>query len=234
MKHPDLCPKCNQKITLPKDRRFASISCTSRSTQLWIIAHDERSYFFDAGDPDLHQHYRGKFRAELAARYAANGWTAIESSHENSVYRRLVETRKFSLQNTPIIDLPDATVSFDFSDVSCQFPIPTAQQIEIENGLRTTTIEGLLASPNSELCFAIDINHCQFSLVPTEVDHRNPRAWPISFTPFSEYIVFVTRCFQHGLFVDPRHRIILVFGESLTSRFSQNFSGRVINRHGSE
>ena len=230
-KLPNICPKCEQAVALPNDKRFVSISCSSCSAHLWVITDNESHYLFDKNDEDLFRHVGGKFRARREAQFAANGWVAESKSKSNkqsSIFQQFVQSRKFCLQNEPIVELPVSAIELDFADVACSFPIQTKQQMSIESELRKITIEAFQAVDGLELCYAIDVNHSAYTFVASDVDYREPDGWPISFTPFSDYLLFSSRCFLHGVFVDPRNKHISVYGETLTAGFSDGFPDRVI------
>jgi len=226
---PDVCPVCDHSVELPSDRRLASTVCSSCSGHLWVITHDGKSYLLDANDKELYQHYTGKFRAQRLARYAANGWTRqAKPIGERTIFEMLVEHRKFSLQKRPIVELPGSGIVLDFSKVRCSFPIATEEQITIESVIRRLLIEAFVECSGSDLCFAIDVNHSQYTFVPSEVDPDDHNGWPISLTPFSEYLAFNNRDFSQGIFVDPTIQHMSVYGVAFESRFRTAFEDRLI------
>ena len=229
MKKRNECPVCQQAIDLPTDRRFAGYSCESCSGQLWVIYRQDVAYLFDSNDSELFSHYRGKFRAEDQARFAANGWVSSKSLKKNLVFDKLVKYRNFTIQKQPAIELPNESIELDFSNVLCDFPIPKEEQTTIENKLRQLTIESFIECSASDLCFVIDVNHSEYSFIPSQVDWPVEDGWPVFFTPFSEYLAFNTRCFSQGLFHDPRSRHIYVYGEAFQKNFANEFSSRLVS-----
>ena len=230
MKQPAICPSCGQIVTMPSDKRFLATVCDSCSTALWVVTHDENSYLFDKGDELLFRHFAGKFRAETRARCAANGWVeVVDSKRGQEMFEQFVEHRKFSTQKTNPIDIPQPAVVIDFSNIDCNFPIPTTEQIAVEKKLRQQAIECFVGCSGTDLCVAIDVNHCQYTFIPGEVDWSIENAWPIPFTPFSEYLGFNTRCYSQGIYVDPGTRHLTAYGEAFADRFAVAFSNRQVS-----
>jgi len=150
---------------------------------------------------------------------AAAGWRSVEMGTPNSPYEQFVGRLGFSLQRESLIDPPAGAVGFDLSTPSAG----------TEFGLRRALYELFLDSHAADTCYAIDVNHGEWTFVPRELkitSHFEP--FPVSVTPWAEYVVFGSSDFSHGVFCNPSKSHLIVFGDSFVRRFSNLLRDRLV------
>lgn len=142
---------------------------------------------------------------------AAAGWRTAEDGVFPRPYDQFVGRLGFSLQRESLIDPPAGAAGFDLSR-------PGAGT---EFELRRALYELFLELYAAETCYAIDVNHGEWTFVPQELkvtSHFEP--FPVSVTPWAEYVVFGSGDFSHGVFCNPSSKQLIVFGNSFVERFS--------------
>lgn len=147
------------------------------------------------------------------------GWRPAEESTSPTPYEQFVSRLGFSLQRESLIDPPVGSAGFDLS----------VQGAGTEFELRRALYELFLESFASEACFAIDVNHGEWTFLPRELkltSHFEP--FPVSVTPWAEYVVFGNGDFSHGLFCNPSNKHLVVFGGSFVARFTELVSDRLV------
>ena len=222
----DQCPICETKIPYPLDRRFASILCPECSSHLWVINRHGSQHLFDPKDKDLFLHWAAKYRTEDRALFARNGWVHLERKSD-SFYDRLVENRKFSLQAATLIDLPLPAVGIDLSAVEYRWPNTTPEEKAIELRLRKTMMGCFKTNSMNEVCCVIDVNHAQYSFVPSQVaiDAR----WPVNVYNYAEFTSFNSHCFSQGILFNPRNIHLVAYGDDFAEPFRKEFPALVVD-----
>lgn len=148
-----------------------------------------------------------------------SGWLSAEDDTRLTPYERLVDRLGFRLQGERLIDPPAGSAGFDLS-------VPSAGT---EFELRRALYELFLENFASEKCLAIDVNHGEWMFQPAELrltTHFEP--FPVSVTPWAEYVAFGSGDFSHGVFCNPSNRHLLVFGDSFVARFSEMLADRLV------
>ena len=123
-----------------------------------------------------------------------------------------------------LISVPNGSIGLDFKDAP-----PKNELTEDEVKIRKAIFAVFKSSLGNQRCFAIDVNHYQFEFKPNDLvidDDGNP--WPFRMTPWGEYLVIANAEFAHGVFCNPRNNHMVVFGEKLVQRFSEDFSERIV------
>ena len=222
----DQCPICKTKIPYPLDRRFASILCPECSSHLWVINRDGSRHLFDAKDKDLFLHWAAKYRAEDRVLFASNGWVE-QNRKSDSFYDRMVEKQKFSLQADSLIDLPFPAVGIDLSSVPYRWPDTTPEEKAIELRLRKTMIGCFKTTLMDKVCCVIDVNHSQYSFVPSHVivDER----WPVHVYNYAEFTSFNSHCFSQGVLFNPRNKHLVAYGDDFAEPFRKEFSALAVD-----
>lgn len=146
----------------------------------------------------------------------AAGWRP-EGDASPTLYERFVDRLGFSLQREMLIDPPAGSAGFDLS----------APHAGTEFELRRALYELFLESFASDTCYAIDVNHGEWTFVPRELKlthHFEP--FPVSVTPWAEYVVFASGDFSQGVFCNPWNKHLVAFGDRFVARFSDLLRGR--------
>lgn len=147
------------------------------------------------------------------------GWRSAEDGTTPTPFDRFVSRLGFSLQGELLIQTPDGSSGFDFSTVNA------GTEFELRRWLHELFLELF----PSDICYAIDVNHGEWTFVPGELKLTLLyEPFPVYVTPWAEYAVFGNGDFSHGLFCNPWNRHVVVFGHPFVARFSSSYRDRLV------
>ena len=224
--NPNSCPTCD--APQGPSAGYATWKCAQCETSLLILRHKGNAYFFDSGDIDTYRVHAATCRHEERSDLARNGWIECNDDSDHP-FNTFAQKRNFSLQRSKLIEVTDLAIGLDFSDLKP--PSRTASDLRknVERKLRKLAIDAFSECSPDQICYAIDVNHAAYSFRPTVVETKASTDWPVSITPYAEFIAFNTACFSQGLFVNPRTTMLVAYGASFCDRFSDDFRSRLVD-----
>ncbi len=150
----------------------------------------------------------------------AAGWHLAEHGTPPTPYDHFVRHLGFSLQREILIDPSADSVGFDMNVVHAG----------TEYELRRLLYKVFLKAFESKECYAICVNFGEWVFTPGDLritSHFEP--FPVSVTPYAEYVVFGSGDFSHGVFCNPTNNHLVVFGNSFVTQFSELLRDRLVN-----
>ncbi len=148
------------------------------------------------------------------------GWQSAEEGTTPTPFEQFASRLGFSLQGELLINPPEGSVGFDFA-------APTAgTEFELRRALYDLFREFFL----SDICYAIDVNHGEWTFSPGKLNLTSQfEPFPISVTPWAEYVAFGNGDFSHGAFGNPSNGHLVVLGEAFVRRFSALHKDRLVS-----